>query len=334
MSATKEPPLQGTHSFKPGCPNCDKGGLPIFPVRYAVLPTTVSPQTKKSQYPLPAGMGKRLNAVPLKNADYALRRLRQGFIYLFYEKYKGTSKQWEVYSVDKQGHMWKQPSAEAATLLVEPACFNWQDIIPASMISIQDPKNAGIVWVAFSEYKWSAETLKKYEDNTDDVRTKRMQPIDPVKWIDSRKLDHGDAVIADKENIKMVYEYKSGAREELITIKQKMEKEESNPTGAFQENQLRRVHTLYPFQPGLDKYSNLTDALIERLKLIGSKDAPDVPSGKPYPPMMLGLQDDVGIVHELNNFRNAPGGFLAEYSDIFSMKIGAYAAINQTKTAM
>ena len=66
-----------TNPKNPECENCNKSGLAILPVRYAVVPNDVDAT-------LPDPLGNKVTDVKLKHHKYALRTLRKGFIYLFY----------------------------------------------------------------------------------------------------------------------------------------------------------------------------------------------------------------------------------------------------------
>lgn len=69
----------GSSGF-PNCGDCNKNGLAILPVRYAVVPLSVSAA-------LLGSLGNKVKCVPLTHHKYALRTLRQGYLYLFYEKH-------------------------------------------------------------------------------------------------------------------------------------------------------------------------------------------------------------------------------------------------------
>ena len=83
------------------CANCEKAGLPILPVRYAVLPKMVSAST-------PEGIsGEGVTQIGLTQHDYGLRTLREGWVYLFYLKGARGNAYWEAYEVTEDGLLWK-----------------------------------------------------------------------------------------------------------------------------------------------------------------------------------------------------------------------------------
>lgn len=69
-----------TNPQNPNCPNCNKSGLAILPVRYAVVPLDISAK-------LPESLGDKVTSTKLSHNKYALRTLRQGFLYLLHEKH-------------------------------------------------------------------------------------------------------------------------------------------------------------------------------------------------------------------------------------------------------
>ena len=91
------------------CDDCKASGLPILPVRYVPVPNAV-----KQTLPGWAG-GDRVKSVPLgQDFHYALRTLRAGYVYLYYDKNARGSKQWECYAVTEDGLLVKQPNPQMA----------------------------------------------------------------------------------------------------------------------------------------------------------------------------------------------------------------------------
>ncbi len=130
-----------TNTNNPKCPNCNKNGLAILPVRYAVVPL-------EADATLPETLGDKVKDVKLKYHKYALRTLRQGFVYLFYEKHaRGSILKWEVYGVSQAGTLWKKFSPYTTqSFVTEPACSIKGHHIPASIIAIEKPEKCGKVW--------------------------------------------------------------------------------------------------------------------------------------------------------------------------------------------
>lgn len=77
-----------------------------MPVRYVAVPSGIRPG-------LPAWAGgDRVTSVALGSEfSYALRTLRAGYVYVFYDKNRRGSNQWECHAVGQDGCLKLQPSA-------------------------------------------------------------------------------------------------------------------------------------------------------------------------------------------------------------------------------
>lgn len=161
------------------CSFCGRQGVPILPLRYAVIPNyleagrgQISPQA------LFNGRESALGKVPqMKRHRYTVRTLREGYLYA----YLNQPGQWQVYSVTPEGSL---------RLLVDPddidekagkemsvQCKRSGDNIPASFIHINDPTKTPIVWLAFSTARWSETVRETYEADP----AKRMQRFEVGK---------------------------------------------------------------------------------------------------------------------------------------------------------
>lgn len=299
----------------PECPNCNKSGLAILPVRYAVVPNGVDAD-------LPESLGRSVRKVELKNYKYAMRTLRQGFVYLFYEKHaRGSNVKWEVYSVSNAGTLWKQPSPYAIDAVTDdPACARTGHNIPASVISIETPEKCGVVWIAFSEHSWSAQTINAFEkDGT--LRARRMQPFAPAEWIKTQAVT--DAIAVTEENLNQVIEYKSDFS--LRTISDFSEEKISKPDGSFQIRHLERQCTRYPVH--IRRTQKATT--VEAMTAIGA-----CGDGRKHPPALFALSDCIGITHELNGYRNDAARLLKKYGEERSLELAAYRDINALRIAL
>ena len=173
------------------CDQCNSRGLPILPVRYAVAPSTVQPA-------LPGWAGGARVKDVLMNRDfhYVLRTLRAGYVYLFYEKNARGSRQWECYAVSVDGSLLRQPSpskAQRAPMVPFQCARHGTNNAQVHYLVIEQPHKCGPTWIAFSEYKWSDETIREYTDNSK-LRNARMQTIHPAAMADGAKHSHGQIV--------------------------------------------------------------------------------------------------------------------------------------------
>jgi hypothetical protein len=299
---------------KPNCDDCNKTGLAILPVRYAVVP-------KIAYAELPGSLGDKVTNVPLKHHKYALRTLRKGYLYLYYEKHaRGRHIKWEVYSVAPGGTLWKQASIDSIQEIVDIRCSNKGHLIPASVITIDTPKKCGRMWMAFSEKIWSAETFKEVEKNIS-LRNRRMQSFTPADWIEQGRYDH--ALEATEANVDQIIEYKRGfsfsalGGTDVGMI--------SNPDGTFDRNRLHRCSTVHPVTVRRDANSKLVKMMHQ---------AGESTVGSAYTPLIMSLWDCVGITHELNGFRSDAMGWVKKYNDEREFEADAAAAIEGAKIAL
>jgi hypothetical protein len=296
------------------CPNCNKSGLAILPVRYAVVPTIADAR-------LPPSLGNKVTDVVLKHHKYALRTLRKGYLYLFYEKHaRGRHIKWEVYSVAEGGTLWKQVSIDSVAEITDVRCSRKEHLIPASVITIDTPNKCGRVWMAFSEHRWSEKTFSDFEQNVA-LRDRRMQTFNPALWIEKRGYRHG--LEATEANLNEVVEYRTGFV--LSALGGTGVKTISQPDGSFDKKVLNHCSTVHP----------LTVRRDDKSKLVGMmKKAGERADGNPHAPIIIALWDSVGITHELNGFRNDAAGWAKKYSVEREREIGAAVSIEGAKKAL
>lgn len=304
-----------TNSNDPNCPNCNKSGLAILPVRYAVVPSAIACS-------VPAHMGNKVTNIPLAHHKYALRTLRQGFIYILHEKHpRGSQIKWEVYSVSIRGTLWKQPSPGAIVPMSEdPACSRTGHNIPASVIAIDSPEKCGKIWMAFSEHEWSEETFKQYESDAK-MRDRRMQTFLPATWISAGGYRHG--LPATKENVEQVIEYQDDFAPSSLVGGEVGRL--SKPDGTFNLEQLKKETTRHP----MAMRKGQSESLVAAMNKVGER-----PGKKTHTPIILALWDAVGMTHELNGFRNDAAGRIEQYNEERALELSALASIEGMKLAL
>jgi hypothetical protein len=306
--------MASTNKENPQCPNCNKSGLAILPVRYAVVPDDVDAT-------LPSPLGNKVTDVKLKHHKYALRTLRQGFVYLYYEKHaRGSHIKWEAYSVSAAGTLWKQVSISAMESVQDERCSRKGHNLPASVIAIESPEKCGRVWMAFSEHAWSVDTFKSFEQDMA-LRDRRMQTFAPAIWIKERGYRHGIEV--SEKTLNDIIEYKSGFA--LTTLAGNNIAEISKPDGSYNMDRLKRRATQYPLTIRRDDKEKLVDLM----KSVG-----EVPNGPGNAPIIIAFWDSVGITHELNGYRNDAAGWIQKYGNERELEIGALSAIEGVKKAL
>ncbi|UCV30279.1 T6SS effector BTH_I2691 family protein [Ferribacterium limneticum] len=153
------------------CETCKKEGLPLLLTRYAV-------HAKESQAPVLTGQlgGGALASIPVgKHAQYGLRLLRSGYVYVYDE----ARKHWDEYFVTADGFLTKLPprpkTGTRAAPATEFACARNGAAPLAGVITIRNPKHATNIWIGFSDVEWTDDTLTKHNDAA--YRQRHMQKV-------------------------------------------------------------------------------------------------------------------------------------------------------------
>ncbi|MFP3656055.1 toxin VasX, partial [Burkholderia sp. SIMBA_052] len=97
----------------------------------------------------------------------------------------------EAYKITQDGRLWKQTLPLTTAPTIHPACAQKSISVPMDLIAIEQPeKCTGRVYIAFSEITWHSDIFKQYADN-ETLRNKRMQWIEPARWITGSKDENG-----------------------------------------------------------------------------------------------------------------------------------------------
>ncbi len=300
------------------CENCQKSGLPILPVRYAVLP-------KNAGVKLPGGItGNVMTDIALQDHEYGLRTLRAGWLFLFYEKGARGRNYWQAYRVTPDGRLWKQnqPPPLPREPRTDLACAKKGIAVQMDMIAIEQPKKCGKVWLAFSEHAWHDDIFTQYAKN-ESLRQQRMQLIEPAQWIEAQTDSSGHAVLATQSSIDDVVEYMPGFDPKVLNPPSVPL---SDDTGRYQSALLAREATRYPLSIRQATPSSASTELLKLMKNVG-----DTGKDKSHPPMLLALWDGIGAVHELNGFRNDAASMLSIYVNERAAQIDALQSIDEAE---
>lgn len=299
-------PLKGSQTPGTATVVLNAKGLQIFPVRYSIVPSDTA--SKPAQH-LKEELG-------LKGHQYALRTLREGYLYVFYEQHADDPEhKWDVYSSDEDGllrliNINHLQNPEPPRLL-----------LPSKAINIVNPKSQGKVYLAFSEHPWSVKTLTKMENDAA-LRDRRMQTLLPQNWVDSVYSSHG--VVATKEHLESVLEYSnnyddfgliSGDACKSISLAQKGEPVD----GSYDKDHLQQYFTPYTLSMQQDDASQKLEKGLHPGK------------SKHNRPLMFALWDRVGNMRELNSHRNQPAGLLEQYQKQHAFEIDAMQTIDVFK---
>ncbi len=193
------------------CSMCKKKGLPILPVRYSAFADTKAHKASGTVRLMGGKFGDGVMSIALKKAKYTLRTLRYGYVNIFYPK----TQRWQVYAVTAEGYLYEYPiDMNIDRSLERPFnCHQSGHAQLAQCITIEDAQKAGVVYLAFSEERWTKKVRGLYATNFMGCRDKRMQKFDAAGWFNgSTQQPHTETVtqVAD-----LLSEYKGNAPDAL-----------------------------------------------------------------------------------------------------------------------
>jgi hypothetical protein len=195
------------------CNMCKKKGLPILPVRYSVFADTKAHSAAGAMRLMGGKFGEGVTNIALKKAKYALRTLRYGYVYVFYPK----TGRWQMYAVTAEGYLYEYPIALNIDRSLEQPfnCHQAGHAQLAQCITIEDAQKAGVVYIAFSEERWTKKVRDAYASNFMGCRDKRMQKFDAAGWFNgSTQQPHAESVTHVGD---LLSEYKGSAPDALAT---------------------------------------------------------------------------------------------------------------------
>lgn len=317
---------------KSACDVCRSTGLAILPVRYTVVPASCN-----------VGLGGLSPAhagdVDVSEAGYtyALRTLRQGLLYLYYEQGPYGSEYWECYAIAENGTLWRQPTAYSARAIAGgglPSCGrSGHDPMRTEFITIQRPQLCGTVWLAYSQHPWAPATLDRYGADSA-LRAERMQPIEPARWITSERTEGDQAPLKDAAELASIMEYRwlnspSGDPPDLPHSSPLPGA--SNPDGALRKARLHAHGTRYPWSRRDYPRSEGVDPRQQRFEHLQqhSSNGRMGSDRQEYPPMLLGLWDAVGVVHELSGYCNDLVACINQFKSERELEVSAVDQIEQ-----
>lgn len=314
------------------CDICRSTGLAILPVRYTLVPDScdvdlggLSPSHMPDVDMSAAGLA------------HALRTMRQGMLYLYYEKGPYGPRYWECYAIAENGTLWRQPSAMSARPIVGaglPSCGrSGHDYMRTEFITIPRPDVCGTVWLAYSQHPWTPATLDRY--GSDPVlRAERMQSIEPARWIRSARAEGDQAPLKDAAGLASIMEYRlldnpSGDPPDLPHISALPAA--STLDGALNVARLRKHGTRYPWSRRDYPRNDGIDPSELRFQLLQKHSSNGRIGGdrQEYPPMLLGLWDAVGAVHELSGYCSDLAACIGQFKRERELEVSAVDQIEQ-----
>lgn len=285
------------------CPLCERVGIPILPVRYAVcrrtqrnsavneLPeariadfTTVSLDQEWTEDGKTSRIEKCQNNDILEDIEevsqgkvskYVLRQLRSGYLYIYDQANEPNS--WYCFVVTTDGKFY-QYSVKDNPPDPEKAEFDCglkaekekrEKSLSASVVTIPTIQKDSVLYYAYSEHPWSRDHLKMIQGDVS-WRKKNMQKIDMQELLASSGANHCPHVF-DMSELKYVAEF----------CKLSTENDDFFWPNGFINS---------PYTP-----DQLIESMKDRLHI--------APSWLKDKPIIMAVKDEVGIIDELNAYR-------------------------------
>jgi phage gp36-like protein len=243
--------------------------------------------------------------------------MRAGFLYVYYEQ----NKTWAAWSISPDGGLWKQLSAPAAQPKYSSDCSRGiHKSANIEFIVLDEIALRSTVWLAFSPYKWNPALFDLYGSDAA-LRKKRMQQVEYWHWT-APEEEHGIAQ-ATEANLKTVLDYlpvgpgcpvgvlpydRTPSRISIVS--------DTSPYYNFAADAIRPRATLYPWSSGRAGKSSET---IKALQTRGTK-----PDGTPIKPLIMAVNDPIGIAHELTGWCDDMALMHKRYCDELAVEYATY----------
>lgn len=264
------------HEPEKNCPYCERKGLPILPVRYAVCENS---QDNEAIDALPESRTGAFTDVALNESKYILRQLRPGYFYLFDPE---NSLRWYAYRVTQDG-LFEQFNVLNPEKYIEKDnhCANNQNkMLHASLITLPTVDTSAAIYWAYTEYPWPESLIRRLGEDSaagETLRQKMMQKIDNIQdWInDQNGIEHA----FDAEQLHWIAEYSPGA---------------SAVEGHFWgKGAERKLFTTDDMQAAMQSHLDHADSRWRGL--------------------ILGVKDEIGVITELNAYRHQVAGEMEDF---------------------
>ncbi|WP_304413154.1 T6SS effector BTH_I2691 family protein [Citrobacter sp. S-77] len=303
---------------------CATKGLTILPVRYAVVPENVTAN-------LPGWANDPcITGVKLANNEkYTLRALRQGYLYVFYEKGKQGTNYWQCYSVAPDGSLWLQQVASNPASVDEPLCTTGEHIAQnVEFMSIESPDKCGNVWFAFSQYPWEQETLDRYRSTPKD-RSERMQKVMPSV---SGALRTKTGTDVTESNLNQVLDYQipfvfgllpgpDDVKVANVSRAPSLWDPTVDDPWRVNDDVVKLQSSLYPWARNRSGMATATVTAMQN-------------RSEGMTPLLLPLWDPVGIVHELNGWSQDALGRQAQFLQERELELSTKTNLDALKTIL
>lgn len=172
------------------CPNCDRSGLLIHPLRHDVF-CSDDADALSAIPDLPDHLGQGVTDIPLEGSRYSVRLLREGYLYVLVDR--PGLRAWQAYSVRHTGHLVAFPPMQPPPRAQgEISCRRMAESAHAMMVALEHPEEITQTWWLFTPDPLSAARLDDYRNHAEThAAAGRMQTFSPQQWVaGARGLDH------------------------------------------------------------------------------------------------------------------------------------------------
>ncbi len=159
------------------CEYCDKRGVPILPLRYAIAAAGKH---------APHANGPSI-VLPGVAAHYTRRLLRSGYLYVYDE----ARDRWDDYFVTPDSYFFRLRRTPGMPLALPAKPFNCPDLghaEAASCITIPDASTATRAWLGFSDVEWTSAVRELHQDSG--YRRRHMRCVDVKAYTTSVDKAH------------------------------------------------------------------------------------------------------------------------------------------------
>lgn len=187
---------------EPSCNFCDKRGLLILPVRYAIAPQElgappVAAPLKVEDSSNSVGNGQKQDLTLHGSAQYTTRLLRSGYLYVYDENRDRMDGYW----ITQDGYFMRFPSettisgqAKSAT----PCHFAGHKEL-AGCIAVDDTEQSGVVWLGFSDVQWTPAVVQSHRGSAGKAqRELHMRLFDASAWAKAHQTQPGQPTFSDR----------------------------------------------------------------------------------------------------------------------------------------
>ena len=252
------------------CKACQRKGLPILPLRHALVPRSPNEPVRPDTVHIDTRLG--------------LRTLRAGYLYVLLDR-----KIWQAYQISPDGYLrqfnpYAPPPANETPL--SDACVAANHDCPASFLNIDTDKHTQ-AWLAFANDPWPASVLDAYKAGQ---ASERFQTLDLASARDN-PASVGLAMTDENLQVdKQVYEYQHHPTSPLPIP--------TEPDWRFYEHPPQEAAPRFDSVHGFHSRAHRLGALKGFLRSA-------IPQHKLQQGVLAFVLDDIiGLVQELNDTRN------------------------------